>query len=72
LVSEPGTEICDFTDVFYTPASYCAPDQTILISTGFVSPDSVAVLLPLMSHEWGHHIQTLTDTGAHTPLEQEL
>jgi len=28
--------------------------------------------LPLISHEWGHHIQNLTDTGASTPLEQEL
>jgi predicted metalloprotease len=30
------------------------------------------VLLPLISHEWGHHIQHLIDTGANTPLEQEL
>ena len=72
LVSEPGTEICDFTDVFYTPAGYCSPNQTIFVSTGIVSPDNVAVLLPLISHEWGHHIQNLTDTGAYTPLEQEL
>jgi uncharacterized protein len=72
LVSEPGTEICDSIDVFYTPAGYCSPNQTILVSTGFVSPDNVAALLPLISHEWGHHIQNLTDTGAYTPLEQEL
>jgi predicted metalloprotease len=72
LVSEPGTEICDFMDVFYAPAGYCSTNQTITVSTGFVSPDDVAVLLPLISHEWGHHIQNLTDTGASTPLEQEL
>ena len=72
LVSEPGTEICDFIDVFYAPAGYCSTNQTITVSTGFVSPDNVAVLLPLISHEWGHHIQNLTDTGAYTPLEQEL
>jgi uncharacterized protein len=72
LVSEPGTEICDFMDVFYAPAGYCSTNQTITVSTGFVSPDNVAVLLPLISHEWGHHIQNLTDTGASTPLEQEL
>ncbi|HEX2282988.1 MAG TPA: neutral zinc metallopeptidase [Thermomicrobiales bacterium] len=72
LVSEPGTEICDFIDVFYTPAGYCSPNQTIYVSTGFVSPDNVAALLPLISHEWGHHIQNLTDTGAYTPLEREL
>ena len=72
LVSEPGTEFCDFIDVFYGPAGYCSTNQTITVSTGFVSPDNVAVLLPLISHEWGHHIQSLTDTGASTPLEQEL
>src|ERR687889_173018 len=72
LVSEPGTEFCQFIDVFYAPAGYCATNQEITVSTGFVSPESVNVLLPLLSHEWGHHIQYLTDTGAYTPLEQEL
>ena len=72
LVSEPGTEFCGPIDVFYAPAGYCSTNQTITVSTGFVSPDAVAVLLPLISHEWGHHIQNLTDTGASTPLEQEL
>ena len=72
LVSEPGTEFCGPIDVFYAPAGYCSTNQTITVSTGFVSPDAVAVLLPLISHEWGHHIQNLIDTGAHTPLEQEL
>jgi uncharacterized protein len=72
LVSEPGTEFCDSIDVFYAPAGYCATNQTITISTGFVSSDNVTVLLPLISHEWGHHIQRLTDTGAYSPLEQEL
>jgi uncharacterized protein len=72
LVSEPGTEFCGPIDVFYAPAGYCSTNQSITVSTGFVSPDAVAVLLPLISHEWGHHIQNLTDTGASTPLEQEL
>jgi hypothetical protein len=72
LVSEPGTEFCDFIDVFFAPAGYCSTNQTITVSTGFVSPDNVVALLPLISHEWGHHIQNLTDTGAYTPLEQEL
>jgi uncharacterized protein len=71
-VSEPGTEFCTFIDVFYAPAGYCATNQEITISTGFVSPDAVGVLLPLLSHEWGHHIQNLIDTGAATPIEQEL
>ena len=72
FVSEPGTEFCAGIDVFYAPAGYCATNEEITISTGFVSPDDVAFLLPLISHEWGHHIQNLTDTGAYTPIEQEL
>ena len=72
IVSEPGTEFCDFIDVYSAPAGYCPTNQTITISTGFVSPEAVSVLLPLLSHEWGHHIQNLIDTGAYTPLEQEL
>ena len=72
LVSAPGTEFCTFIDVFYAPAGYCATNQEITISTGFVSPEAVGALLPLLSHEWGHHIQNLIDTGAYAPLEREL
>jgi predicted metalloprotease len=72
LVTEPGTEFCAFIDVYDAPAGYCSTNQTIFVSTGIVSPDNVLALLPLISHEWGHHVQNLTDTGAYTPLEQEL
>ena len=72
LLSAPGTEFCTLIDVFYAPAGYCATNQEITISTGFVSPDAVGALLPLLSHEWGHHIQNLIDTGAYAPLEREL
>jgi predicted metalloprotease len=72
LVSEPGTELCGFIDTYFAPAGYCAPSQTLTVSTGFVSPDAVSVLLPLLSHEWGHHIQNLTDTGVETAMEAEL
>jgi len=72
LVSEPGIEFCAGIDVFYAPAAYCSTNQTIFVSTGFVSPDNVLALLPLISHEWGHQIQNLTDTGVYTPLELEL
>ncbi len=58
--------------MFYSPAGYCSTNNTITVSTGFVSPDNVVALLPLISHEWGHHIQSLTDTGASGALEQEL
>jgi predicted metalloprotease len=64
LVSEPGSEFCDFIDVFVAPAGYCTTNQTITVSTGFVSPDNIAVLLPLISHEWGHHMQADCFAGA--------
>ena len=72
FVSAPGTEFCAGIDLYYAPAGYCSTNQTIYVSTLFVSPDNVPGLLPLISHEWGHHIQTLTDTGVYTPLELEL
>jgi predicted metalloprotease len=72
LVSVPGVEVCAGIDVFYAPAGYCATNQEITISTGFVSPEAVSVLLPLLAHEWGHHIQNLTGTGASTAIEAEL
>jgi predicted metalloprotease len=72
VVSAPGTEFCGFFDVFFAPAGYCAPISTITVSTGFVSPEAVTANLTLISHEWGHHIQHLTATGAATPIEQEL
>lgn len=72
IVSEPGTEFCGPIDVFYAIAGYCASSQEITISTGLVSPESVNVVLTLLSHEWGHHIQNITDTGISSALESEL
>jgi predicted metalloprotease len=72
LVTAPGMDFCAFIDTYAVPAGYCAPNQTITISTAFVSPEAVVGLLPLISHEWGHHIQGLTDTGIASPLEAEL
>jgi predicted metalloprotease len=72
IVDGPGQEICDFIDAYLTPAGYCATNQTITVSTAFVSLEDVATLLPMISHEWGHHVQNLMDTGVTTALEYEL
>lgn len=72
IISEPGVEFCGGIDVFTAIAGYCATSQEITISTGFVSPDNVFVVLTLLSHEWGHHIQNLADTGITSALESEL
>jgi predicted metalloprotease len=71
IISEPGVEFCGDIDVYYAIAGYCATSQEITISTGFVSPDAVNVVLTLLSHEWGHHIQNLTDTGITSAFESE-
>lgn len=72
VVSAPGTEFCGFFDVYEAIAGYCAPSRTITISEAFVDPNFTSGVLTLLSHEVGHHIQNLIDTGAATPMEQEL
>ena len=72
VVTAPDTEICGFLDAFFTPAAYCPGSRTISLSSGFVSPDAITAQLTLISHEWGHHIQNLTDTGVTSALEAEL
>ena len=72
IVEAPGMDVCDFIDTYSTPAGYCAPSQTITVSTAFVSPEDLFSLLPMIAHEWGHHIQNLTGTGGETLMEQEL
>ncbi|MCC7022246.1 MAG: neutral zinc metallopeptidase [Thermomicrobiales bacterium] len=72
IVDQPGTNFCGFIDVFEGPAGYCATNRTVYLSTGFLSPDSITGVLPLISHEWGHHVQNLVDTGVSTPMEAEL
>lgn len=72
IVSEPGTDYCGGFDVFYAIAGYCSTSGEITLSTGFVSPEAVDVVLTVLSHEWGHHIQNLTDTGIASSLESEL
>ena len=54
--------------------AYCAADQTIYYSTAWAPDDPSAEILwwTVLGHEWGHHIQGLTDTGIGTVLDAEL
>ena len=72
FVSAPGTEFCGDLDVYYSVAGYCATNQTIYLSTGIADPDAIPLVLPILSHEWGHHVQNLTDTGVTSALDAEL
>jgi predicted metalloprotease len=70
-VSFPGAEICGGVDAYYTPAGYCPLSDTVTYSTAFGGSGDL-FWLPILSHEWGHHIQNLTDTGISSALESEL
>lgn len=72
VVDAPGTEFCGGLDVFYAVAGYCSTNNTISVSSGIADPNSVNVALTLLSHEWGHHVQSLTDTGITSAIESEL
>lgn len=72
VVSSPGTEICGFLDVYESIAGYCAPSRTITISDLFVDPNFTSGVLTLLSHEFGHHVQNLTNTGADSLMAEEL
>jgi predicted metalloprotease len=72
IVSTPNTRFCGEIDVFYSVAGYCATNRNIYLSTGIADPNAIMVVLPILSHEWGHHIQNLTDTGISSALESEL
>lgn len=72
IVDAPGMEFCAGLDVFYAVAGYCSTDNTITVSSGIADPNAVNVVLTLLSHEWGHHIQNLTDTGISSPIDSEL
>lgn len=72
IVSGPGQEVCGFIDTFETIAGYCASNRTITLSEAFASPDAISVILPILSHEFGHHIQNLSDTGITSAIESEL
>jgi len=63
FVDAPGTEFCAGLNVFYAVTGYCSTNNALTISSGIVDPDAVNVVLTLLSHESGHHVQNLTDTG---------
>jgi predicted metalloprotease len=69
-VSGPGMEFCDGFDVYYTPAGFCASNDTITYSDAFGTADDLS-WLPIIAHEWGHHIQYLIDTGVTSVPEAE-
>src|SRR4051812_22375168 len=72
-IDGPMTTSCGDIDPSFGPGAYCAADQTVYYSTAW-SPDDPAMEIlwwTVLSHEWGHHIQWLVDTGVHTTFDAE-
>jgi len=65
---------CGPIDPSMSPGAYCAADDTVYYSTAWApdAPGTEILWWTVLSHEWGHHIQWLTDTGVSTVLESEL
>jgi uncharacterized protein len=73
-VDGPMSTPCGDIAPEFGPGAYCAADQTIYYSTAWAPDDPSAEILwwTVLGHEWGHHIQWLTDTGIGTVLDAEL
>jgi uncharacterized protein len=64
---------CGAIDPYMSPGAYCAANGTVYFSTAW-APDaegSEILWWTVLSHEWGHHIQNLADTGITTVFESE-
>jgi uncharacterized protein len=72
-VDGPLSTDCGELDPAVSPGAYCPANDTIYYSTMSVvdSPDADVLQATVLAHEWGHHIQWLTDTGVSTTLEAE-
>ena len=57
----------------FGPGAYCAGDDTIYYSTAFAPDDanSEVFWFTVLGHEWGHHVQQLTDMGIDSSFEAE-
>ena len=67
-----GEEMCGFLDAYDVVGGYCSTNNTLTLSSQFLSPDYLPGVLTILGHEFGHHIQNLTDTGVSNTLESEL
>jgi predicted metalloprotease len=73
-VDQPADTPCGTLDPLISPGAYCPANDTIYYSTAWAPDSASAGILwwTVLSHEWGHHIQSLTDTGVATVRDAEL
>jgi predicted metalloprotease len=64
---------CGPIDPYMSPGAYCAANQVVYYSTAWGPNEEGSEILwwTVLSHEWGHHIQGLVDTGVTSVLEAE-
>lgn len=64
---------CGSIDPYMSPGAYCTADQTVYFSTAWAPDEEASEILwwTVLSHEWGHHIQALVDTGVTSVYESE-
>jgi predicted metalloprotease len=67
-----GQELCGFLDAYEVIGGYCSPSNTLTLSTQFLDPNDLPLVLTILGHEFGHHIQNISDTGISSALEAEL
>lgn len=72
IVDYYGQELCGFLDAYDAIGGYCSTSNTLSLSSQYIDPNYVAGVLTILSHEYGHHIQNITDTGVTSVLESEL
>lgn len=64
---------CGPIDPYMSPGAYCAANQIVYYSTAWAPNEEGSEILwwTVLSHEWGHHIQGLVDTGVTSVFEAE-
>lgn len=72
IVDYYGQELCGFLDAYDVIGGYCSTSNTLSLSSQYIDPQYVPGVLTILGHEFGHHIQNLTDTGVTNTLESEL
>jgi hypothetical protein len=64
---------CGVLDPYMSPGAYCAADATVYYSLLWApdEPGTEILWWTVLSHEWGHHVQWLTDTDVSSIFESE-
>jgi hypothetical protein len=73
VVNDTTATGCGLIDPFFGPAGYCTLDNTIYVSPLWLdtSGQDSTLWYIVLSHEWGHHIQSLLGLEATVSIETE-